>query len=249
MMFTEGLDESAISWIKQGTDSPAPARAPAPAPPRSPLAERPPLGQVAAPPRSPAVHTRPCGASAGVGFFSPKGLPPVRVNGTRHSGLLGRHSVLLSAADSDEWEDGEDESVASWGMPEDCYGGGNFSETADEACSSDSSLMRRAMDRCGGGWDEEVTSQLSRKGGGGGIVRGQSKEFLRVEVRAAGAFAAGKCSGPGAQDPVDSISQVRLLFCSQTPVIIFSCFRYEHCDYSVLLIHFCLDKMSPPLYF
>nr|CAB3449233.1 unnamed protein product [Digitaria exilis] len=199
MMFTEGLDESAISWIKQGTDSPAPAHAP----PRSPLAERPPLGQVAAapPPRSPALHARVCGAGAGVGFFSPKGLPPVRTTGTRHSGLLGRHSALLSAADSDEWEDGEEESVASWGMPEDLYGG-NFSETADEACSSDSSLVRRAMERCGGGWDEEVTSQLSRKGCG--IVRGQSKEFLRVEVRAAGAFAAGKCSG--AQDPVDSSS-------------------------------------------
>nr|CAB3445996.1 unnamed protein product [Digitaria exilis] len=196
MMFTEGLDESAISWIKQGTDSPAPAHAP----PRSPLAERPPLGQVAAPPpRSPALHARACGAGTGVGFFSPKGLPPVRTTGTRHSGLLGRHSALLSAADSDEWEDGEEESVASWGMPEDLYGG-NFSETADEACSSDSSLVRRAMERCGGGWDEEVTSQLSRKGGG--IVRGQSKEFLRVEVRAAGAFAAGKCSG--AQDPLDS---------------------------------------------
>ena len=161
------------SWIKQGTDSLAPARAPAPAPPLSPLAERPPLGQVAAPPMSPAVHARPCGAGAGVGFFSPKGLPPVRVNGKRHSGLLGRHSVLLSAADSDEWED---ESVASWGMPEDCYGGGNFSDTADEVCSSDSSLTRRAMDRCGGGWDEEVTSQMSRKEGE--IVRGQSKKFL-----------------------------------------------------------------------
>ncbi|OEL33227.1 hypothetical protein BAE44_0005757 [Dichanthelium oligosanthes] len=194
MMFTEGLDESAISWIKQGTDSPAP--------PRSPLAERPPLGQVAAAPRSPALHGRACGAGAAAGFFSPKGLPPVRTTGTRHSGLLGRHSALLSAADSDEWEDVEDESVASWGMPEDCYGG-HFSETADEACSSDSSQLRRAMDRCAGVWDDEVTSQLSRKGGG--IVRGQSKEFLRVEVRAAGAFAAGKCSG--AQDPVDSSSR------------------------------------------
>ncbi|RLN40311.1 hypothetical protein C2845_PM01G23120 [Panicum miliaceum] len=85
-------------------------------------------------------------------------------------------------------------------MPEDCYGG-NFFETADEACSSDSSLLRRAVHRCGGGWDEKVTSQLSRKGGGG-IMRGQSKEFLRVEVRAAGTFAAGKSAG--AQDPVDS---------------------------------------------
>ncbi|KAJ1278382.1 hypothetical protein BS78_04G075200 [Paspalum vaginatum] len=198
MMFTEGLDESAISWIKQGTDSPAPATAPL----RSPLAERPTAGQVAAaPPRSPAVHARACAAGAGAGFFSPKGLPPVRVNGARHSGLLGRHSALLSAADSDEWgEDGEDESVASWGMPDDCCRG-NFSETADEACSSDSSLLRRAIDRCGGGWDDEVTSQLRRKGGGGGIVRGQSKEFLRVEVRPASAFAAGKSSR--AQDPAD----------------------------------------------
>lgn len=101
MMFTEGLDESAISWIKQGTDSPAPA------PPRSPLAERPPLGQVAEAPRSPALHARACGAS----FFSPKGLPPVRTTGTRHSGLLGRHAALLLAMDSDEWEDGKEESV------------------------------------------------------------------------------------------------------------------------------------------
>jgi hypothetical protein len=38
--------------------------------------------------------------------------------------------VLLSDADSHEWED---ESVASWGISEDCYGGGYFSETADEA--------------------------------------------------------------------------------------------------------------------
>ncbi|XP_062223795.1 uncharacterized protein LOC133922457 isoform X2 [Phragmites australis] len=205
MMFTEGLDESAISWIKQGTDSPAPV------PPRSPLAERPPAGQVgvAAALRSPAPHSRACGG--GVGLFSPKRLPPVRTTTTRHSGLLGHHSVLLSAADSDEWEEGVEESVASWGLPEECYGG-NFSETADEdggACSSDSSLLRRAMDRCGGGWDEEVTSQLRKRGGGGGIVRGQSKEFLRVEVRAASAFAAGKCSG--GHDPVDSSSHGRYL--------------------------------------
>ena len=75
-----------------------PAAPPAPAPLRSPLAECPSLGQVEAAPRSPAVHTRLCGAGAGVGFFSPKGLLPVRVNGTRHSDLLGRHSMLLSAA-------------------------------------------------------------------------------------------------------------------------------------------------------
>ena len=82
-------------------------------------------------------------------------------------------------------------------MPKDCYSGANFFETADEACSNDSSLVRRAMDRCGGGWNEEVTSQMSSKGGGSGIVRGQSKEFLQVEVRAAGAFAVGYAPVPG----------------------------------------------------
>ncbi|KAL5207204.1 hypothetical protein ABZP36_031639 [Zizania latifolia] len=200
MMFTEGLDESAISWIKQGTGTPPPSVTSAAAqPPRSPLAERLPAGQIAAPPRSPAaLYGRAC--VGGNGLFSPKSLPPVRATG-RHSGILGRHhSVLLAAADSEE-EDGEEESVASWGVPEDCFYG-NFSDTLEEdgACSSgDSSLLRRAMDRCGGVLDDEVTSQLSRRGGG--LVRGQSKENLRVEVRAASAFT-GKCSS--GQDPVDS---------------------------------------------
>ena len=149
--------------------------------------------------RSPTLHARVSKSGAAVDFFSPKGLPPVRTTRIHHSGLFSHHSALLPAADSDGWEDGK----------EDCYSG-NFSETADEACSSDSSLLRRAMDRCPGGCDEEVTSQLSRKGG---IVRGHSKEFLRVEVRAVGAGAAGNCAG--AQDPVDSSSRVRkLLFSS-----------------------------------
>ncbi|CAD6252258.1 unnamed protein product [Miscanthus lutarioriparius] len=55
------------------------------------------------------------------------------------------------------------------------------------------------MDCCGGGWDEKVTSQMSGKEGGGGIVRGQSKELLL-----------GICSGSRAQDPVDSISQSQI---------------------------------------
>lgn len=63
-------------------------------------------------------------------------------------------------------------------------------------CSSDSSLFRRATDLYGSGVDDEVSSQLSRRGGG--LVRGHSKENLRVEVRAVAAFAR-KCSR--AQDP------------------------------------------------
>ncbi|KAM0896333.1 hypothetical protein ACQ4PT_023262 [Festuca glaucescens] len=188
MMFTEGLDESAISWIKQGTDAPRAAA-------RSPLAER----QISAPaPRSPALYGNrgPCAA----GLFSPKSLPPpVRTTAARHSGLLGRHSSALYSEDDDD--DDEEESVASWGLTDDCGGYGNFSDhtgTAEE--DSDSSLFRRARDLYGsGGVDDEVTSQLSRRGGG--LVRGHSKENLRVEVRAAAAFA-GKCSR--AQDtPVD----------------------------------------------
>ena len=75
---------------------------------------------------------------------SPAPSPDLAITPTR-ADLRYRH-LLLSAADSDEWEDGEDESAASWGMPKECYGGGNFSETADKACSSDSSLMRKAID-------------------------------------------------------------------------------------------------------
>ncbi|CAD6231253.1 unnamed protein product [Miscanthus lutarioriparius] len=75
---------------------------------------------------------------------SPAPSPDLAITPTR-ADLRYRH-LLLSAADSDEWEDGEDESAASWGMPKECYGGVNFSETADKACSSDSSLMRKAMD-------------------------------------------------------------------------------------------------------
>ncbi|KAE8812592.1 hypothetical protein D1007_10280 [Hordeum vulgare] len=159
MMFTEGLDESAISWIKQGTDTP-----PAPAAARSPLAERLPLGQIsegAAAPRSPALYNRAC-----VGLFSPKSLPPPVRTATRHSGLLCRHSVLL-AADSEEEEEGE-ESVASWGLTEDC-GYGYFSDhTAEEdgVCSSDSSLFRRARDLYGNGVEDEVTSQFRRRAAG-----------------------------------------------------------------------------------
>jgi hypothetical protein len=202
MMFTEGLDESAISWIKRGTDAPPAAAA------RSPLAER----QISAlAPRSPAAllyNRPPC-----VNLFSPKTLPPpVRTTATRHSGLLGRHSALYSEEDDDEEEE---ESVASWGLTEDCgYGHGNFSSdrTAEDdgACSSDSSLFRRARDLYGSGVDDEVTSQLSRRGGG--LVRGHSKENLRVEVRAAATAAfAGKCSR--AQDPpVDYSSHVRTRF-------------------------------------
>jgi len=110
---------------------------PAHTPPRSPLAERPPLGQVVVASRSPTLHARVSKSGAAVAFFSPKGLPPVRTTRIHHSGLFSHHSALLPAADSDGWEDGK----------EDCYSG-NFSETANEACSSDSSRRKKNM-TCG----------------------------------------------------------------------------------------------------
>uniref|UniRef100_A0A453NKV2 Uncharacterized protein n=1 Tax=Aegilops tauschii subsp. strangulata TaxID=200361 RepID=A0A453NKV2_AEGTS len=76
----------------------------------------------------------------------------------------------------------------------------------DGVCSSDSSLFRRARDLYGNGVEDEVTSQFSRRGGG--LARGQSKENLRVEVRAAAAAAfAGKSSR--GQDQVDRTSHER----------------------------------------
>lgn len=53
-------------------------------------------------------------------------------------------------------------------------------------CSSESSLFRRVRDMLhlyGNGVEDKVTSLFSRRGSG--LARGQSKENLRVEVRAA----------------------------------------------------------------
>ncbi|XP_064983526.1 uncharacterized protein LOC135583407 isoform X9 [Musa acuminata AAA Group] len=83
-MFTEGLDETAISWVNQGSDVAQK--------PRSPLVEKYPVEPV---PEQRLLSK--CN-----NFLSPKALPPVKF----HSSLLTPHSHLLSDSD-------EDESVAS----------------------------------------------------------------------------------------------------------------------------------------
>ncbi|XP_064955448.1 uncharacterized protein LOC135607493 isoform X9 [Musa acuminata AAA Group] len=83
-MFTEGLDETAINWVNQGSDVAQK--------PRSPLVEKYPVEPV---PEQRLLSK--CN-----NFLSPKALPPVKF----HSSLLTPHSHLLSDSD-------EDESVAS----------------------------------------------------------------------------------------------------------------------------------------
>nr|GMD84221.1 Epidermin biosynthesis protein like [Ipomoea batatas] len=100
MMFTEGLDESAISWIKQGSDVKKSQS-------RSPLTDK--LGEKYTIPRSPLAYSN---SSSHV-------LPPLKF----HSGLLGAHNTVALSTDSneDEYEDEDDydgddndsESVAS----------------------------------------------------------------------------------------------------------------------------------------
>lgn len=74
-MFTDGLDESAISWVKQGRDSREPAR--------SPLMEK----------LSPLAYKS-------SSFHSPHGLPPLRF----HSGLLSPLSIVAPCVDDHDDE-------------------------------------------------------------------------------------------------------------------------------------------------
>ncbi|XP_010252941.1 PREDICTED: uncharacterized protein LOC104594363 isoform X2 [Nelumbo nucifera] len=83
-MFTEGLDESAINWINQGSEADQRVR--------SPLAEKITVDSVL---QSPLYNNK--------NYFSPQILPPLKF----YSGLLGPHSTVSLGLDDD------DESVAS----------------------------------------------------------------------------------------------------------------------------------------
>ncbi|RAL51189.1 hypothetical protein DM860_018215 [Cuscuta australis] len=88
MMFTEGLDESAISWIKQGCDVKKSEN-------RSPLSENYPL------PRSPLAYSG-----------TLHGLPPLKF----YSGFLGASPTTVALSPDryeDEYEDYDSESVGS----------------------------------------------------------------------------------------------------------------------------------------
>ncbi|KAJ0988181.1 hypothetical protein J5N97_006537 [Dioscorea zingiberensis] len=158
-MFTEGLDEKAISWIKQGSETDQLER--------PPLVEKFPLGAI---PNSPLV----CKTSS---FLSPKKLPPVKF----HSGLL----VPLSNISADS-EDEQDESVAS--VPEGIYTDHYDTLGEESLISSDSELFERPKSRISEEETNMKLSHESVKQSDGSsrrtLVRGHSKENLMVDVEA-----------------------------------------------------------------
>ncbi|XP_020576608.1 uncharacterized protein LOC110022142 isoform X2 [Phalaenopsis equestris] len=164
-MFTEGLDDNAINWINQVSVGDQQSR---------PLIEKCPLGSIS---NLPLLHKS-------SSFLSPKVLPPVKF----HSGFLGIHP-------STHTEDSEDdnESIAS-------ISGGHcasYSDTFEEDGmeSSDSYLFWKAKDisheeelksKSESTGDESIKAQsrtLRRT-----LVRGPSKENLKVELALNGGF-------------------------------------------------------------
>lgn len=99
-MFTEGLDETAIEWIKNGSDAKAENQRQQ-ASPRSPLAEKFGPDQF---PKSPLP------LSGNSSFSASHGLPPLKF----HSGLLSPHGLMvLNSVDDEEEIDNDEESVVS----------------------------------------------------------------------------------------------------------------------------------------
>nr|CAD1823011.1 unnamed protein product [Ananas comosus var. bracteatus] len=125
-MFTEGLDEKAINWVKQGSDIESQ--------PRSPLIEKYPLDATS----NHSLLYKPNS------FLSPKVLPPVKF----HSNLLAPRSNIL--IDSEGEESGKNKS-------------------SEEDVVSYTSLSHDSVRQ-----PEETQRN--------GLVRGASKENLRVEV-------------------------------------------------------------------
>ncbi|CAI9088988.1 OLC1v1023465C1 [Oldenlandia corymbosa var. corymbosa] len=164
-MFTEGLDESAINWIKQGSNVEKAQH-------RSPLREN--YDNKYPIPRSP----------IGLGSTSSHILPPLKF----HSGLLGPHNPVASSLDSssednygsDDYDDGyESESVAS--VPDELDGICPEEEGLDEAITSGSREQIH---------NQKSTAVLNHMRGTGNVGlrfgpklnRGLSKEYLRIEV-------------------------------------------------------------------
>ncbi|KAF8410912.1 hypothetical protein HHK36_003449 [Tetracentron sinense] len=163
-MFTEGLDESAINWIKQGSDVEQQVR--------SPLKEKIYLDPV---PKSPSVYNS-------KSYLSPHILPPLKF----HSGLLGpRSTVTLSLDDNDD----ESESVAS--VPDDMDGNSSEAFEDEGLGSSDTDWLEKPVVPC---YDEELFCVKSSKNlnyvpdsgsdgrHGSSVNRGSSKKNLRIEV-------------------------------------------------------------------
>ncbi|KAI8552285.1 hypothetical protein RHMOL_Rhmol06G0254600 [Rhododendron molle] len=168
-MFTEGLDQSAINWIKQGSEVEQNHA-------RSPLTEK--IGLPFPLPRSPLAFNSPTYKSTHV-------LPPLKF----HSGLLGPRNPATLSLDSNEEEgedddddDDDDESVASG--PDDSGGadsGWNYSEE-ESLRYSDVEYLEKPVEKR---YDEEMFgSKLNKKLNHkvSSLNKGALKEDLRVEV-------------------------------------------------------------------
>ncbi|XP_057954737.1 uncharacterized protein LOC131148823 isoform X2 [Malania oleifera] len=167
-MFTEGLDESAINWIKQGSNAEQV---------KSPLAEK--FGSNSFP-KSPLVCNSPSCVSSPV-------LPPLKF----HSGLLGSHSIVapILDADDDDGTDDNDESVASAPDALD----GNCSDLLEDESSEHNytDFSGKPSVWC---CNEEILdlktspklnqNTITRSNGcrGSSIIRGLSKENISIDI-------------------------------------------------------------------
>ncbi|XP_022943284.1 uncharacterized protein LOC111448102 [Cucurbita moschata] len=168
-MFTDGLDETAIDWIKKGRDKPVEDEARI----RSPLAERTGADLF---PKSPLAFN-------GSGFMSSHVLPPLKFR----SGLLTPHSLASPCLDDDDDDDGDydvNESIASVPFED----GGAYSDD-DGMRFHDSDFLEKPVVE---GFDEDAFGYHSSVYSGeikvpgisniSSINRGNLKEGLRIEV-------------------------------------------------------------------
>ncbi|TMW96604.1 hypothetical protein EJD97_007098 [Solanum chilense] len=151
-MFTEGLDESAINWIKQGSEVKQPCSS---SNTRSPLSEK--LDDRYPISRSP------------LACYTPNShvLPPLKF----HSGLLKPHNTVALSVDSNDddcdfdYDDEEIESESVASASEELNG--HYSEEEEEALSTNSCQIKRA------GLSNQNGSTINR-----GVLQGN----LRIEV-------------------------------------------------------------------
>ncbi|CAA3027510.1 Hypothetical predicted protein [Olea europaea subsp. europaea] len=151
-MFTEGLDEKALNWVKKGSDREQNV------PWTEKLANRYPL------PKSPLAYSS-------SGYTSGHGLPPLKF----HPGLLGpRSTISLSVGsdeeDSDDYNDNGSESVASG--PDEIYGNHSDEEMIERP-------VIKGFDE--GIFNLNSNTALNHRYGST-INRGLSKEDLKLEV-------------------------------------------------------------------
>ncbi|KAM3684561.1 hypothetical protein ACJW31_11G053000 [Castanea mollissima] len=156
-MFTEGLDESAVKWVKQGSD----LQVEEPPLVRSPLSEK--IGCDPFP-KSPLSHRSFNGSSL------THVLPPLKF----HCGLLAPHSLVTPCLDDDD----EYESVASAPDEEDT----NYSDSEEEVDFLDKPILQCYNDDEIFGYTYKSSTNFSRAHGSSLNKGGLSKEKLKIEV-------------------------------------------------------------------